>query len=777
MESRMVECVNSSLRLYMYRNATFLCERLCAEYPSENNFQLLASCYLRNNQAYRAYHILKGTQLAQSRYLFAISCFEMGRLREAEVALCPLNESSTEVPNGAAGHYLLGLIYRYTDRRKIAIEHFLQAVSLDPFLWAAYEELCILGAEEEAADLYGDSAVFRLQQQQLQWDLSSQYLASAGDERSMPSSRSSYSNDASPRQAKQLAASSAAELPAGHAAVSGSGNIGIPFQVNMSAYNTPSPVPSHVAAAAPPPLNRNIQGQPNPTVIAGDVSPRSNANAPGQAPRRKFMDEGKLRKSIRSSSTRAAYSQVSGRLFSESVPRRSTRLSGDASAQITSSVLPVGGNGSGHSSAKLLGGMSSTSKMNASSSLRSGTVRKGHPLAIDSSLDEGKKYDVFEDSGSDDMPINASRRTGSVPMDDEPRMRNRASTLAGVMTRGSRVAEGALELLGLLRILGEAFRHFCMHRCKEALQSFSKLPHQQYATGWVLCQVGKAHFEMVDYLEAERAFSWARRVSPYCLEGMDIYSTVLYHMKEEMKLSYLAQELNAIDRLSPQAWCALGNCYSLQKDHETALKTFQRAIQLDSRFTYAHTLCGHEYVAMEEFENGITCYRSALRIDPRHYNAWYGLGMIYLRQEKYDFAEHHFRTAFQINARSSVLMCYLGMALHALKRNEEALEMLDRAILADTKNPLPIYQKANVLMSNERFEDALEELEQLKEVAPRESSVYSLIGKIYKRLNEPEQAMYHFGLALDLKPSTADVAIIKSAIEKLHVPDDIEEHL
>ena len=41
--------------------------------------------------------------------------------------------------------------------------------------------------------------------------------------------------------------------------------------------------------------------------------------------------------------------------------------------------------------------------------------------------------------------------------------------------------------------------------------------------------------------------------------------------------------------------CAMGNCYSLQKDHETALKNFQRAVQLNSRFTYAHTLCGHEY--------------------------------------------------------------------------------------------------------------------------------------------------------------------------------------
>lgn len=39
----------------------------------------------------------------------------------------------------------------------------------------------------------------------------------------------------------------------------------------------------------------------------------------------------------------------------------------------------------------------------------------------------------------------------------------------------------------------------------------------------------------------------------------------------------------------------MGNCYSLQKDHETALKNFQRAVHLDSRFAYAHTLSGHEY--------------------------------------------------------------------------------------------------------------------------------------------------------------------------------------
>ncbi|KAJ6921191.1 hypothetical protein NC652_015175 [Populus alba x Populus x berolinensis] len=132
------------------------------------------------------------------------------------------------------------------------------------------------------------------------------------------------------------------------------------------------------------------------------------------------------------------------------------------------------------------------------------------------------------------------------------------------------------------------------------------------------CQVGKAYVELVDYLEADRAFSLARRASPYSLEGLDVYSTVLYHLKEEMK-------------------CAMGNCYSLQKDHETALKNFQRAVQLDSRFAYAHTLCGHEYVALEDFENGIKSYQSALRIDARNYKSWQGLGMSIFDKRKMSF--------------------------------------------------------------------------------------------------------------------------------------------
>ena len=47
---------------------------------------------------------------------------------------------------------------------------------------------------------------------------------------------------------------------------------------------------------------------------------------------------------------------------------------------------------------------------------------------------------------------------------------------------------------------------------------FKQLSHAQYATGWVLCQVGRALFEMVDFTQAAKAFEWARQVDQYRLE-------------------------------------------------------------------------------------------------------------------------------------------------------------------------------------------------------------------------------------------------------------------
>ncbi|XP_074334260.1 cell division cycle protein 27 homolog B-like isoform X2 [Apium graveolens] len=575
METILIDCVRNSLRHLLYRNAIFMCERLCAEFPSETNSQLLAACYLQDNKAYSAYHILKGAQQAESRYLFATACFQMDLLNEAETALCPPSEPNVEVPNGAAGHYLLGLIYRYTDRRRSAVHHFNQALSADPLFWAAYEELCVLGAAEDGNATFGESASLYVQKKYSGHGLVSQSMTSSTENTNSVPVRNLSPHDPSPRQVKNLHSNTLKDNPGSHGTALSGGASGQPVNgsfANMSFYSTPSPVTSQISAAAPPPIYRNIQANgPNPNLLGSDGSPRSTINSTMHAPRRKFVDEGKLRK-------------ISGKLF-DSGPRRSTRLAGESGHNTGSSVTSSTGNGTSYSS-KYLGG----SKLN-SVAFRSVTFRKAQARGSES-FDEG----VQQESCDDSRPSMTTTSTSSLACDTKFLEEGILMATGGPIMSESQAITGASDLIALLAILGEGYRLLCMYVCQDALDVYRRLPQKHYNTGWVLSQVGKANFELVNYLEADRAFSQARLISPYSLAGMDIYSTVLFHLKEDMKLSYLAQELVSTDRLAPQSWCAMGNCYSLQKDHETALKNFQRAVQLNPRFVYAHTLCGHEYI-------------------------------------------------------------------------------------------------------------------------------------------------------------------------------------
>jgi anaphase-promoting complex subunit 3 len=341
--------------------------------------------------------------------------------------------------------------------------------------------------------------------------------------------------------------------------------------------------------------------------------------------------------------------------------------------------------------------------------------------------------------------------------------------------RGEKTIEGQAAAVGLLQLLGEGYRLLCSYKCQEAVDAFSRLPENHLHTGWALIQLGRAYFEQVDYDSSAFIFEQARKVDPYRLQGIEVYSTVLWHMKREVELSALAQEALALDRESPAAWCIMGNCFSLQKEHESSLRFFQRALQVDNNLPYAYTLCGHEYFANEDFEKGITCYRTAIRIDPRHYNAWFGMGHIYYRQEKFGMAEYHFRRAHVINNRSSVLRCYLGMSLHKLKRSAEALQVLGDAIVADPRNPLARFERAGVLAADGRLDEALSEFQALHDVAPREASVLFHMGKVFKRLGRIQDALAAFSEALDLQPPSADTNLIKSAIDRVTQPDAEEE--
>ena len=316
-----------------------------------------------------------------------------------------------------------------------------------------------------------------------------------------------------------------------------------------------------------------------------------------------------------------------------------------------------------------------------------------------------------------------------------------------------------LDHLSRLASAHYSLQHF---DCQGAVNIYNSLPSNHRDTPYVLSQIARAYNEMSQHAEAEKYFIRVRQLAPSRLEDMEIYSTVLYQLKSEIELAYLAHELVDVERNSPQTWIAIGNSFSLQREHEQALKCFRRATQLDPSFAYGFTLQGHEYIENEEFSKALEAYRLAISADNRHYNAWYGLGKVYTKLGKYNIAETHYRTAASINPSNAVLTCAIGTVVERTKTIEHALKFYDRACRLAPKNALSRFKKARCLMGLNRPQDALIELDVLKEIAPDEANVWFLSGRLCKMLGRKSEAVKAFTVALNLDPKVRSTISMKT---------------
>jgi anaphase-promoting complex subunit 3 len=112
----------------------------------------------------------------------------------------------------------------------------------------------------------------------------------------------------------------------------------------------------------------------------------------------------------------------------------------------------------------------------------------------------------------------------------------------------------------------------------------------------------------------------------------------------------------------------------------------------------------------------------------------------------------------------------MAMAKQQQGDEEGALNSLENAKGMDPHNAQAHYHKANVYASMRKYEYALKELKELASIAPRESAVYLLMGKVYKAMDQINNALQCFFLAMDLDPKNSPS--IKAMIDKLHLSND-----
>ncbi|OLN95639.1 Protein bimA [Colletotrichum chlorophyti] len=801
-----------------YDNALFFAERLNAQDPkSSESAHLLALCHLRLGDHRTAFEISRpsasrGTNLGAA-WVFAQACMSLERYKEGINALEKARDkwlgrinlgkhttsSRSLYPDEAAVLCLLGKLYRSYDDKRRAVECFEGALRVNPFMWDAFQALCDMGIKIIIPNIF-----------QATDPLAQSFDQDAGSFNQELKESSANSFEPKKQQVRTVMDSSDPfnlHRSSTYQDMPFSANV---FSGEAEENDFMSKITAARTRAAPPSISNgdaDLMETPTGPVSMPEVPTRATfAAEPPQAPPRRtrttqavdpgFM-EAPPKMSYRLGAKRSTRSQDkeqqpsvelhsdtgtgSGILRSTAAPsERKRTVSGhpvqsrqhseEAPAQRRSARLNMFNKPSiakANSGAATIGA-AATRELKKARPQISRIMRPGSSGSSVGRVVSGNRKPI-EDSG---MEVDHAEMTR---IREPHAVQHTAPKAVSAEPDTVKIEEALKWIMDLLRKF--AFGYFALKhfRCQEALQMYSSLPRSQQDTPWVLVQMGRAQHEQGAYKEAEKFFRKLRVVAPTRMEDMEIYSTILWHLKRETDLSFLAHELVDAQWNSPQAWCALGNACSLSRDHERALHCFKRATQLNPKFAYAFTLQGHEHVANEEYEKALVAFRRAIAADRRHYNAYYGLGQVFEKLGNYEKAYAHFHTASDINPTNAVLICRIGALLERQKQIVHALQFYSKATDLAPKAAVVRYKKARALMSLGHMEAAEKELLILKDMAPDEAMVHFLLGKLYRSINEKQMAVRAFSNALALDPKASQS--IKDAIESIEDDMGMEDSM
>lgn len=80
------------------------------------------------------------------------------------------------------------------------------------------------------------------------------------------------------------------------------------------------------------------------------------------------------------------------------------------------------------------------------------------------------------------------------------------------------------------------------------------------------------------------------------------------------------------------------------------------------------------------------------------------------------------------------------------------MAILNHAINLEPNSIAARFHRARILFDSKYFDQARDELNQLKELSPHEPHVFFLLGRVYKKLGEPAQAQIYFNYSSQIDP-------------------------
>lgn len=292
-------------------------------------------------------------------------------------------------------------------------------------------------------------------------------------------------------------------------------------------------------------------------------------------------------------------------------------------------------------------------------------------------------------------------------------------------------------------------------RPAEALLSFKRAARFQPEIVWHWYNLAETLTELGHYEDAVEVAREAVRVDPaHAFSWAKLGQALRYLNRFDESLASYNRSLV----LQPEsAWACNGKGIVLEQlgRFEEALFAYQRASVLAPRDVWPFYNQGSVLIALGRPDDARVVLNQALALLPTHAKSMALLGTALHQMGDLEAARAAFEAVVRLDAGTSWAWNEYGQVLRKLGRESEALEAMQRAGDPAPGEVVLVFEQADLLMVQERLDEAIRLLENYLIGKPRSQYGWAKLGQALRRLRRYDEAIRACDRALELDPDYA----------------------
>jgi tetratricopeptide (TPR) repeat protein len=232
-----------------------------------------------------------------------------------------------------------------------------------------------------------------------------------------------------------------------------------------------------------------------------------------------------------------------------------------------------------------------------------------------------------------------------------------------------------------------------------------------------------------------------------------LYESIAPHLQTNPQQA-IQLALQGINSESNAAFDFLvGSLYYSQNNYSQAERHLKRAIQKFPDFRRAHRNLALIYIQQQKYAQATPELLTVIKLSGGDAQSYSLLGYSYLNLEKYQSALSAYHMARMFMPDSADIRRGEAHCLLMTHQNNAAIALFDELIAESPSTQDFWLLQANAFLAEERFADAIANLEIAHTVASPSADTHKLLANLYMKQQVNEQALLHYQAALSENPN------------------------